>query len=198
MYIEIFSYVSSEFLAKIFKIPSKNIKKISFVISRLPYVSQNPNLHYPKIGTAGGNCIPYFCMLVYSGDLEPLLNIRMLMYSGDSKHLPNMRTLVYSGVLEAKETIGDGGGRKYANNQFSNQNRQSARCRLCRIAREARGERTDSLVTETHIRINSTGCEGIATTIMAAHHSIWRHLYDSMHAAQKPKSKLKFVTLGKE
>ena len=31
-----------------------------------------------------------------------------------------------------------------------------------------------------------------------AHHSIWRHLYDSMHAAQKPKSKLKFVTLDKE
>jgi len=27
---------------------------------------------------------------------------------------------------------------------------------------------------------------------------IWRHLYDSMHAAQKPKSKLKFVTLDKE
>jgi len=28
--------------------------------------------------------------------------------------------------------------------------------------------------------------------------SIWRHLYGSMHAAQKPKSKLKFVTLDKE
>ena len=35
-------------------------------------------------------------------------------------------------------------------------------------------------------------------TVTAAHHSIWRHLYDSMHAAQKPKSKLKFVTLFKE
>ena len=33
---------------------------------------------------------------------------------------------------------------------------------------------------------------------MAAHHSIWRHLYDGMHAAQKPKSKLKFVTLDKD
>jgi len=32
----------------------------------------------------------------------------------------------------------------------------------------------------------------------ADHHFIWRHLYDSMHAAQKPKSKLKFVTLDKE
>ena len=38
----------------------------------------------------------------------------------------------------------------------------------------------------------------MATTVTAAHHSIWRHLYDSMHAAQKPMSKLKFVTLDKE
>jgi len=38
----------------------------------------------------------------------------------------------------------------------------------------------------------------MATTVTAAHHSIWSHLYDSMHAAQKPKSKFKFVTLGKE
>jgi len=35
-------------------------------------------------------------------------------------------------------------------------------------------------------------------TVTAAHHSILRHLYDSMHAAQKPKSKLNFVTLDKE
>jgi len=38
----------------------------------------------------------------------------------------------------------------------------------------------------------------MATMVTAAHHSIWRHLYDSMHAAQKPKSKLMFVTLQKE
>ena len=38
----------------------------------------------------------------------------------------------------------------------------------------------------------------MATTITAAHHSICRHLYDNMHAVQKPKSKLKFVTLDKE
>jgi len=38
----------------------------------------------------------------------------------------------------------------------------------------------------------------MATTVTAANHSIWRHLYDSMHAAQKPKSKLRFVTLDKE
>ena len=71
---------------------------------------------------------------------------------------------------------------------------QSAGCRLCKIAREARGESTDGLAKETHGYINSAGC----TTVTAAHHSIWRHLYDSMHAAQKPKSELKFVTLDKE
>jgi len=38
----------------------------------------------------------------------------------------------------------------------------------------------------------------MATIVTAAHHSVWRHLYDSMHAAQKPKSKLKIVMLDKE
>jgi len=38
----------------------------------------------------------------------------------------------------------------------------------------------------------------MTVTVTAAHHSIRRHLYDSIHAAQKPKSKLKFVTLDKE
>jgi len=75
---------------------------------------------------------------------------------------------------------------------------QSAGCRLCKIAREARGESTDGLTDETHGHINSAGREGMATTVTAAHHSIWWHLYDSMHSAQKQKSKLKFVTLDKE
>jgi len=75
---------------------------------------------------------------------------------------------------------------------------QSAGCRLCRIASEARGECTDGLAAETHHHINSAGCEGMATTVTAAYHSIWRHLYDSIHAAQETKSKLKFVTLDKE
>jgi len=69
---------------------------------------------------------------------------------------------------------------------------------VCRIAQEARGESTDGLAAETHGHVNNAGCEEMATTVMAAHNSIWRHLYDSMHAAQKPKSKLKFVTLDKE
>ena len=75
---------------------------------------------------------------------------------------------------------------------------QSAGCQLCRIAREARGESTDGLAAETHGHINSASCEGMATTVTAAHHSIWRYLYGSMHAAQKPKSKLDVVTLDNE
>jgi len=75
---------------------------------------------------------------------------------------------------------------------------QSAGCQLCRITRGARVENTDGLADETHGHINSAGCEGMATTVTAAHHSIWRHLYDSKHAAQKPKSKLKLATLDQE
>jgi len=75
---------------------------------------------------------------------------------------------------------------------------QSAGCRLCTIAREAQGESADGLADETHDHINSAVCEGMATTVTAAHRSIWSCLYDSMHAAQEPKSKLKFVTLDKE
>jgi len=42
---------------------------------------------------------------------------------------------------------------------------QSAGCRLCRIAREARGESTEGLADETDGQINSVGCEGMATTV---------------------------------
>jgi len=66
---------------------------------------------------------------------------------------------------------------------------QSAGCRLCRIAREAQGESTDGLAARTHGHIKSASCEGMAMKVTAAHYSIWTHLYDSMHAAQKPKSK---------
>jgi len=41
---------------------------------------------------------------------------------------------------------------------------QLAGCRLCRKAREARGESTDGLADETHDHINSAGCKGMATT----------------------------------
>ena len=43
----------------------------------------------------------------------------------------------------------------------------------------------------------SAGCKGVATTVTAAHHSMYRHLYDSMHTAQKPQNWLKFVKLDK-
>jgi len=55
-------------------------------------------------------------------------------------------------------------------------------CRMWRRARKARGVNTDSLAVATHGYINSASCEWMATLVMAAHHSIWRYLYDSMHA----------------
>jgi len=76
--------------------------------------------------------------------------------------------------MEAKETIRDGGCKKYANNQFSDQNRQDAISRVSALqnSAEARGESTDGLAAETHGHINTAGCEGMATTVTAAHHSI--------------------------
>jgi len=70
---------------------------------------------------------------------------------------------------------------------------QSAGCRLCRIAREAQDENTDGLVAETHGHIKGAGCEGMTMPIMAAHYSIWSHLYNGMNATQKPKNKLVLI-----
>jgi len=43
--------------------------------------------------------------------------------------------------MKAKETIGDGGGRKYTNNQFSDQNRQDAGSRVSAVQISERGPR---------------------------------------------------------
>jgi len=70
--------------------------------------------------------------------------------------------------------------------------------RLCKGVREQRGASTENLPDETYWHINSAFCDGMATTVMAAHYFIWRHLYASMQAAQTPANKLKFVTPDKE
>ena len=98
----------------------------------------------------------------------------ILRHMGSRLHAETGCKKVYAGEvfelqkksLEAKETIGDGGGRKYANSHFLTKigKMQSAGCRLCRIAQEARGESTEDLADETHGHINSAGCEGMATT----------------------------------
>jgi len=51
---------------------------------------------------------------------------------------------------------------------------------------------------ETYRHINIAFYNGMATTVTAAHHFIWRHLYASMQAAQTPASKLRFVTPDEE
>jgi len=43
--------------------------------------------------------------------------------------------------MAAKEKIGDGGGRKYANSRFSDQNRQDAISRVSAVQNSARGPR---------------------------------------------------------
>ena len=76
--------------------------------------------------------------------------------------------------------------------------RSDVGCRLCKRAREQRGASTENLPEETCGHINSAFCDGMVTTVTAAHHFIWRHLYASMQAAQTPASKLRFITPDKE
>ena len=70
--------------------------------------------------------------------------------------------------------------------------------KLCKRAREQRAASTENLPEETYGHINSAFCDGMATTVTAAHHFIWRHLYASMQAARTPARKLRFVTPDKE
>jgi hypothetical protein len=48
---------------------------------------------------------------------------------------------MYSGDLDANETIGDGGGWKYANSQFSDENRQDAISRVSAVQNSVGGPR---------------------------------------------------------
>jgi len=75
--------------------------------------------------------------------------------------------------------------------------RSDVSCTLCKRALEQRGASTGNLPEETYGHINSDFCDGMATTVTAAHF-IWRHLYASIQAAQTPTSKLRFVTPDKE
>jgi len=70
--------------------------------------------------------------------------------------------------------------------------RSDVGCRLCKRAREQRGVSTGNLPEETYGHINSAFCDGMATTVTAALHFIWKRLYASM--AQTPTSKFRFVT----
>jgi len=51
---------------------------------------------------------------------------------------------------------------------------------------------------ETYGHINSAFCDGMATTVTAVHHFIWKHLYVSIQVVQTPTNKLRFVTPDKE
>jgi len=71
-------------------------------------------------------------------------------------------------------------------------------CNLCKRVQEQRGASDKILPEEMYGHINSAICDGMATTVMTAHHFIWRHLYASMQAAQTLASKLRFVKSDKE
>jgi len=66
--------------------------------------------------------------------------------------------------------------------------RSDSGSRLCKRAREQCGASTENLPEETYGHINSAFCDGMATTVTAANHLIWRYLYASMQAAQTPAS----------
>ena len=76
--------------------------------------------------------------------------------------------------MAEENIIGDGGGRKIANSQLSDQNRQDAISRVSAVQKRERprGENTDGLAAKTLRHINSAGWEGMATTVTATHHSI--------------------------
>ena len=104
-----------------------------------------------------------------------------LRHMGSGRHAETGCRRVYTGEvfewqknsMEAGEMFGDSGGRNYANSQFSNQTRQDAISRMSAVRnRVAWSERTDGLAAETHGHIKCAGCEGMATTVTAAHHSI--------------------------
>ena len=76
--------------------------------------------------------------------------------------------------------------------------RSDVSCRLCQRAREQRSASTKNLPEETYGHINNAFCNRMATTVRAAHHFIWSHLYASIQAARSPASKLRFVTPDEE
>jgi hypothetical protein len=55
--------------------------------------------------------------------------------------------------------------------------RSDVSCRLSKRAREQRGASIVNLPEETYGHINSAFCDGMASTVTAVHHFIWRHLY---------------------
>jgi len=67
--------------------------------------------------------------------------------------------------------------------------RSDVRCRLCKRARKQRGASTEILPEETYGYINSAVCVGMATTVTAAHHFIWRNRV-KLHKHQRVSSGL--------
>ena len=96
--------------------------------------------------------------------------------------------------LETLKARNDGNCRDHSGSQMACENQTVSRCKLQIMQKGTRTTRCEygKLPEETygHRSINSAFCDGMATTVTAAHHFIWRPLYASMQAAQTPASKL--------
>jgi len=68
----------------------------------------------------------------------------------------------------------------------------------CKLQIIQKGTRTTQCEQETYGHINSVFYDEMTTTVTAAHHFIWRHLYFSMQTAQTPASKLRVVSSDQE
>jgi len=84
--------------------------------------------------------------------------------------------------MEAKETIGDGGGRKYANSQFSDQNRQDAISRVSAVQNSAKGPRwehwrSSGRNTRSHqqCRLRRNGNDGYRCPPLHLKAPVWQH-----------------------
>ena len=69
--------------------------------------------------------------------------------------------------------------------------------RLYIRAQEQHAASTENMPEETYGHINSAFCDGMATTVMAAHHFIWRHLY-CQHRFVTPDTGSRMNTLWQE
>ena len=102
--------------------------------------------------------------------------------------------------LETYKVRNDGNCRDHSGSQMACKNQTAIRCKLQVMQKGTRTTRCEHWKFAGGVvwHINSAFYDGIATTVTAAHHFIWRRLYASMQAAQTPASKLRFVTPDKE
>jgi len=102
--------------------------------------------------------------------------------------------------MKEKEVIGNGCGGNYADSQSANRKKQDAISRPHSVGFAGEREKLEARIQIICLLKHTAQSHQVQTvktakTVTSTHHSIWRQLYDIMHAAQKPKIKFEFVTL---